>query len=70
MTIPPYVTRHVGSTDVTYLELSQKNGFSADYGHLDLNLGLHVRDEVYPPHRPLATRTQLTIAGAAAAAAG
>jgi len=43
-----YVTNHVGSTDVTYLELSQQNGFSADYGHLDLNLGLHVRDEVYP----------------------
>ncbi len=43
-----YATSHVGSTDVTYLECSKKNGFTADYGHLDLNLGLHAREEIYP----------------------
>lgn len=43
-----YVKSHVGSTDVTYLEFSKEAGYRADYGHLDLNLGLHARDEVYP----------------------
>ena len=43
-----YVKEHVGSTDVTYLEFSKEAGYSADYGHLDLNLGLHAREEVYP----------------------
>jgi len=43
-----YVVDHVGSSDVSYLECSKEQGFSADYGHLDLNLGLHAREEVYP----------------------
>ena len=43
-----YVKNHVGSKDVTYLELSKKAGYSSNYGHLDLNLGIHARDEVYP----------------------
>ena len=43
-----YVKDHVGSTDVTYLEFSKEAGYSTDYGHLDLNLGIHARDEVYP----------------------
>ncbi len=43
-----FVTNHVGSTDVTYLEFSKEAGYRADYGHLDLNLGLHSREEVYP----------------------
>jgi hypothetical protein len=43
-----YAKNHVGSTDVTYREFSKEAGYSVDYGHLDLNLGLHVRDEVYP----------------------
>ena len=43
-----YVKNHVGSTDVTYLEFSKEAGYRADYGHLDLNLGLYSRDEVYP----------------------
>jgi len=43
-----YVKDHVGSTDVTYLEFSRDAGYHADYGHLDLNLGLHAREDVYP----------------------
>jgi pimeloyl-ACP methyl ester carboxylesterase len=43
-----FVKDHVGSTDVMYLEFSRDEGYHADYGHLDLNLGLHARDEVYP----------------------
>lgn len=43
-----FVVNHVGSTDVTYLEFSKEAGYRADYGHLDLNLGLRVREEVYP----------------------
>jgi len=43
-----YVKDHVSSTDVTYLEFSKDAGYRADYGHLDLNLGIHAREEVYP----------------------
>lgn len=43
-----YVKDHIGSTDVTYLEFSKEAGYHADYGHLDLNLGLYAREEVYP----------------------
>jgi pimeloyl-ACP methyl ester carboxylesterase len=43
-----YVKDHVGSTDVTYLEFSKNAGYHADYGHLDLTLGIHAREEVYP----------------------
>lgn len=43
-----YVKDHIGSTDVTYLEFSKEAGYRADYGHLDLNLGLYAREEVYP----------------------
>ncbi|MBN1860163.1 MAG: alpha/beta fold hydrolase [Candidatus Thermoplasmatota archaeon] len=43
-----YVKDHVGSSDVTYLEFSKDAGYQADYGHLDLTLGRHVREEVYP----------------------
>ncbi|DAC72831.1 MAG TPA: hypothetical protein DSN98_03360 [Thermoplasmata archaeon] len=43
-----YVKDHVGSSDVTYLEFSKDAGYRADYGHLDLNLGIHAREEVYP----------------------
>lgn len=43
-----YVKDHVSSTDVTYLEFSKEAGYRADYGHLDLNLGVHAREEVYP----------------------
>ena len=43
-----YVKSHVSSTDVTYLEFSKDAGYRADYGHMDLNLGLYAREEVYP----------------------
>lgn len=43
-----YVKDHVGSTDITYLEFSKDAGYHADYGHLDLNLGISAREEVYP----------------------
>jgi len=43
-----YVKNHVGSTDISYLEFSKEAGYTTDYGHLDLNLGIHSREEVYP----------------------
>jgi pimeloyl-ACP methyl ester carboxylesterase len=43
-----FVRNHVGSSDVTYLEFSRDAGYRADYGHVDLNLGLYSREEVYP----------------------
>ncbi|HVP99963.1 MAG TPA: alpha/beta fold hydrolase [Candidatus Thermoplasmatota archaeon] len=43
-----YAVEHVGSSDVTYLEFSKEAGYRDDYGHLDLNLGLHAREDVYP----------------------
>jgi len=43
-----YAVGHVGSKDITYHEFSKDNGYSADYGHLDLNLGIKAREEVYP----------------------
>lgn len=43
-----YVRDHVSSTDVTYVELSKDAGYRVDYGHLDLTLGVQVREEVYP----------------------
>jgi len=52
MAAPPYEVKyavgHVGSRDITYHEFSKENGYSADYGHLDLNLGKKAREEVYP----------------------
>jgi pimeloyl-ACP methyl ester carboxylesterase len=43
-----YVKKHVGSSDVSYLEFSKEAGYRTDYGHLDLNLGLHAIEDVYP----------------------
>ena len=52
LTAPPedvkYALSHVGSKDIAYHEFSKENGYSADYGHLDLNLGVKAREEVYP----------------------
>lgn len=43
-----YVSEHVGSSDVTYLEFSKEAGYHTDYGHIDLNLSIHAREDVYP----------------------
>ena len=43
-----FSTKNVSSQDVTFINFSKKNGYSKDYGHLDLNLGLNVKNEVYP----------------------
>ncbi len=42
-----FSTYNVSSQDVTYMNFSKKNGYTQDYGHLDLNLGLNAKDEVY-----------------------
>ncbi len=42
------IVRNVGSTDTTFHEFSKRAGYSADYGHLDLNLGIKAKEEVYP----------------------
>ena len=43
-----YAANHVKSKDVSYMNFSKENGYSADYGHLDLNLGYNVKQEIYP----------------------
>jgi pimeloyl-ACP methyl ester carboxylesterase len=42
-----FCSRNVNSQDVTYINFCKKDGYSKDYGHLDLNLGLNVKNEVY-----------------------
>jgi len=43
-----HVACSVGSTDVAFREFSRRAGYSADYSHLDLNLGKNAKEEVYP----------------------
>lgn len=38
----------VGSQDKEFVIAGRSTGFSADYGHLDLPLGNHARQEIYP----------------------
>ncbi len=38
----------IRSQDKTFIVASRVNGFSADYGHLDLGLGDHAATEIYP----------------------
>ncbi|MCZ6701052.1 MAG: hypothetical protein O7B80_05325, partial [bacterium] len=49
---PPEVVRYaydqVASTDKTYRMFGRVNGYRANYGHNDLVLGIHARDEVFP----------------------
>ena len=43
-----YAYDHTGSDDRTWREIGVQEGFSADYGHLDLILGRNARREIYP----------------------
>jgi pimeloyl-ACP methyl ester carboxylesterase len=43
-----YAYNQVRSARKTYIELSVENGFSADYGHIDMVFGKHAPAEVYP----------------------
>ena len=43
-----FAYEHLGSSDKTYLELAQVNGFKADYGHVDMLMGRKVHKEVFP----------------------
>jgi pimeloyl-ACP methyl ester carboxylesterase len=38
----------LGSADKKYVEASVKNGFSANYGHIDLVFGKRVQTEIFP----------------------
>jgi len=43
-----FCSTNVNSQDVSYINFCKKDGYSIDYGHLDLNLGLNAKNEVYP----------------------
>jgi poly(3-hydroxyalkanoate) synthetase len=43
-----YAYRAVSSTDKTYRMFGRVNGYRANYGHNDLVLGKHAREEVFP----------------------
>ena len=43
-----YAYEKVRSRDKTHRELSEENGFSADYGHIDMVFGKNAPGEVYP----------------------
>jgi pimeloyl-ACP methyl ester carboxylesterase len=43
-----FCSKNVSSKDVTFINFCKKEGYSQDYGHLDLNLGINVKNEVYP----------------------
>jgi len=43
-----HTVKKVGSQDKTSHIFSKENGYVADYGHLDLNLGKKAKEEVYP----------------------
>lgn len=43
-----YASDKISSPDKKYVELSRDNGFSADYGHIDMVFGRRAREEVFP----------------------
>lgn len=43
-----FIYHNVSSTDKSIEVFSRVNGYRADYGHFDLVLGTHAREEVYP----------------------
>jgi hypothetical protein len=42
------VFESIGSPDKKFLVCGKHTGFTVDYGHIDLVLGIHARREVYP----------------------
>ncbi|MGH7858496.1 MAG: alpha/beta fold hydrolase, partial [Candidatus Binatia bacterium] len=38
----------IASSDKTFVEFGEESGHSADYGHIDLILGRHAHEEVFP----------------------
>ncbi len=43
-----YAYEQIQSMDKSYIELAKKNGFSQDYGHIDMIFGKEALKEVYP----------------------
>lgn len=43
-----YAYEKISSKDKKYIELSRENGFSADYGHIDMVFGKRAPEEIFP----------------------
>ena len=43
-----HVFEALGSDDKKFVLAARSQGFSTDYGHVDLILGKRARDEIYP----------------------
>jgi fermentation-respiration switch protein FrsA (DUF1100 family) len=59
------VYERIGSADKTYLEAGSGHGLSHEYSHVDLVLGRHAPDEIYPRVADwLEARRERTVAAA------